>query len=217
MEALKTGKIDVMQGMFYSPGRNLNFDFTQAYIVSHYVAVVRKGEGPAPENIDALKGKRIVVENGDILNDYTLETGLAEQISTVEDQEEALRQPADGMHECALVARVTALYLVDKNGWINLIPGKKPLLTSEYGYAVAKGQKALLTQFAEGLKALENSGEYRRIYEKWLGVYQKELMSFPTVLRYSAFVVIPLLMILLAAFLWSWALCRQVAEKTGAP
>gem|GEM_PF-5740208 len=59
----------------------------------------------------------------------------------------------------------------------NLVLGKKPLLASEYCYATAKGQKALLAQFGEGLKTPENCGEYRRIYDKWLGVYQEEAVA----------------------------------------
>jgi PAS domain S-box-containing protein len=216
VESLKTGKIDLMQGMFYSPTRGMVFDFTQAHTVSTYVAVVRQGEGPPPESMDTLRGKRIVVEQGDILNDYVLENGLKEQTAVADDQEEALRLLSEGKYDCALVARISALFLIDKNGWTNLVLGKKPLLTSEYGFAAGKGQKALLAQFSEGLKALEKSGEYRRIYDKWLGVYQKESAFLRAMLRYSVLVVIPLLVVLMGAFSWSWALRRQVAEKTRA-
>ncbi|MCF8079935.1 MAG: transporter substrate-binding domain-containing protein [Desulfobacterales bacterium] len=215
LAALKTGKI-VIQGMFYSHERDLDFDFTQAHSVGHCVAVVRKGQDTPPETVEALAGKRIVVEGGDILHDFARAHGLEKQVTAVDDQEEALRQLAHGKHDCALVSRVAALYLIDKNGWANLVPGKKPLLTSEYGYAAAKGQKALLAQFGEGLKALESSGEYQRIHEKWLGVYQEKPASLLTALRYSALVIIPLLVILMLAVLWSWSLRRQVAEKTKA-
>ncbi|MBR9982178.1 MAG: PAS domain S-box protein, partial [Desulfatitalea sp.] len=216
MEALKDGKIDVMQGMFYSSARGLHFDFTQAHIVGHYVAVVRQGEGPAPERVDAIEGKRIVVERGDIMHDLTLEHGMESQVAAVDDQETALRELSAGKHDCALVPRVTALFLIEKHGWTNLELGKKPFLAAEYCYAVGKGRKALLAQFGEGLKALENSGEYRRIYDKWLGVYKQEPVSFMTAMRYSALVIIPLLAVLLAAFAWTWSLRRQVAEKTKA-
>ena len=214
--ALKSGKIDVMQGMFYSPGRNLDFDFTPAHTVSHYVAVVRKSEAPAPESVEALAGKHIVVKRGDILHEFALEQGLENQLTGVADQEEALRELVRGRHDCALVSRMTALFLIDKYGWSDLEPGKKPLLAPEYCFAAAKGRKALLAQFSEGLKALENSGEYRRIHDRWLGVYQEKPASLITALRYSALVIIPLLVILMTAFAWSWFLRRQVAEKTRA-
>ncbi|MCF8038289.1 MAG: transporter substrate-binding domain-containing protein [Desulfohalobiaceae bacterium] len=216
LQALESGKIDVMQGMFYSPARDLTFDFSQPHAVSHYVAVVRQGDEPAPGSVEELAGKGIAVQRGDILHDFALENGLAEELVVVADQEEALRELSEGKHDCALVSRVTALYLIEKHGWSNLIPGKEAILASEYCYAVSKGRKALLAQFSEGLKALENSGEYRRIQDKWLGVYKDETTTLTDALRYSAIIVIPLLLVLLASFAWSWSLRRQVADKTRA-
>ena len=114
IKALENGKIDVLQGMYYSPARNLKFDFTPAHTVSHYVAVVRTGELSPPESAEGLAGRRIVVEQGDILHDFIKEQGLAEQSSLVNDQEEALSQLSAGKHDCALVSRSTAFYLIKK-------------------------------------------------------------------------------------------------------
>ena len=216
LDALKTGKIDVMQGMFYSPRRDLTFDFTQAHIVNHCVAVVRKGDGVPPGSMDELSGMRLVVEKCDIFHDFVLENGLEKQTVAVADQETALRELSKGTYDCALVSRTTALYFIDKYGWTNLVPGGKPLRVYEYCYAAVKGQKALLAHFSEGLKALESSGEYRRIYDKWLGLYKQRATPLLVALRYSAIVVGPLLVILLIAFFWSWTLRRQVGEKTRA-
>jgi PAS domain S-box-containing protein len=205
-----------MQGMFYSSHRGLHFDFTPAHTVTHYVAVVRVGEEPAPGSVAELKGKRIVIERGDILHDFLLENGLEKQVVAVGDQEQALREITKGKYDCALVSRISALHLIDKHGWANLTLGNKSILTSEYCYAVAKGNRALLAQFSEGLKSLEKSGEYRRIHDKWLGIYKDKPASLLVALRYSAIVILPLLLILLLAFLWSWSLRRQVARKTSA-
>ncbi|MCF8064348.1 MAG: transporter substrate-binding domain-containing protein [Desulfarculaceae bacterium] len=214
LEALKAGKIDAMQGMFYSTARDLHFDFTPAHLIAHYVAVVRKNQGPAPESVSELAGKSIVAQRGDILHDFALKNGLEKQLTVVGDQEEALRELVQGKYGCALVSRVTALYLIQKHGWSNLVLANKSLLASEYCYAVSKGNKALLAQLCEGLQALEKSGEYRRIHDKWLGVYQEEHTSLMMALRNSAIVVLPLLLILLLAFVWSWSLRRQVGVKT---
>lgn len=216
LEALENGRIDVMQGMFYSPDRDLKFDFSQPHAASHYVAVVRKGNGPAPESAADLSGKRIVVEQGDISHDFAVANGLEKQVVAVSDQEVALRELRDGKHDCALVSLITAHYLIDKHSWSNLVPGRKTIFVSEYCYASAKDQKALLAQFSEGLKALENSGEYKQIHDKWFGIYKDMSTSLIDALRYSAIVVIPLLLIIILALTWSWSLRRQVAEKTKA-
>ncbi len=216
LQALESGRIDAMQGMFYSPARALKFGFTQPHTVSNYVAVVRKGEGPAPGSVEDLSGKRIVVEKGDILHDFAIENGLEKQVEAVVDQEKALVELRDGKYDCALVSLMTAHYLIDKHGWSNLVPGKKPIVAFEYCFASSKSRKALLAQFSEGLKALENSGEYREIHDKWLGVYKDKSTSLMDALRYSAIVIVPLLIVVLLAVLWVWALRRQVAEKTKA-
>ncbi len=216
IEALENGKIDVMQGMFYSPARDLKFDFSQPHSVSHYVAVVRRGEEPPPGSVSDLRAKSIVVEKGDLLHDFVLENGLEEKITAVDDQEDALRELSEGKYDCALVSLVSAHYLIDKNKWTNLVPGKKAILSAEYCFAVSNGQKALLARFSEGLKSVESSGEYRKIYDKWLSVYRPEPVSFIVALRDAAFVIVPLLFLVLLAVIWTWSLRRQVAHKTAA-
>ena len=214
VEALEKGEIDVIQGMFYSRERERRFDFSEPYLLNHYVSVVRKGEGPPPSSLDELRSKWIVVEKGDFIQDFLVENGLGNQFATVETYEEALRMLAEGRYDCALVVRVSALHLINKMGLSNLELGRVPFRTTEYCYAFLKGQKALLTTFSEGLKVIEENGEYRRIREKWLGVYREGPPSLIHALRYSALVLVPLVLVLLAFFLWSWSLRRQVAKRT---
>lgn len=211
---LAQGEIDAIQGMLYSAERDLTFDFTQAYTVNHYVAVTRKGEGPPPTSARELAGKRIVVQKGDIMDDFVVKNGLEKQTTPVPAQEDALRELARGKHDCALVARLTALYWMDRHGWDNLVLSSDPLLSPEYGFAVPDNRKALLAQLSEGLKIIEKTGEYRRIYEKWLGVYKDEGLDMGEVLKYAALILVPLLLVLCGFLLWSWSLRRQVRERT---
>ncbi len=216
VKALEEGDIDVIQGMFYSPRRDLKFDFTQAHDVNQYVAIVRKEDGPPPTSVEALKGKRIVIQRGDAIHDFLRKKGLKDEIALVETQEAVLRELAEGKHDYAVGVRISALYFIEKSGLTNLELARKPLTSMEYCYAVLNGQKALLASFSEGLKILEETGEYRRIKEKWLGVYREEKRSLIAALRYSAMVLVPLLVLLLGFFLWSWSLRRQVAARTAA-
>lgn len=215
LKGLEAGDIDVMQGMFYLPERDLKYDFTQPHDVSHYVSVTRKNEGPPPASITELADKRIVVQEGDAMHHYLLAHGLGEQLSIVASHEAVLRELAEGKHDCALAGRISSLYLIEKNDWTNLQLGQQPFESLEYCYAVRNGQNALLAQFSEGLKILENNGEYRRIHDKWLGVYRVDPPPFLVVLRHSAKVLIPLILLLLLVLLWSWSLRRQVAARTA--
>ncbi len=214
-EDLGAGKIDAIQGLFYSPERDKTFDFTPSHIVNHCVAVVRKGSD-VPGSAEDLAGLDIVVQKGDIMHDFAVENNLGESISTVDAQEAALRELADGRYDCALVARMTAFYWISKYGWDHLEVGDDPLLSPEYCFAVPNGQKALLARLSEGLKSIQDTGEYRRIYEKWMGGYQPLAPDFFSILRYAAIVLVPLGMLLAGFFVWNRMLRRQVTLRTEA-
>ncbi len=214
--ALATGEIDVIQGMFYSPERDKIFDFTPPHSVNLCVSVVRKGEEPAPSTVKELAGKRIVVQRGDIMYDFALEHGLKDRVTALDSQEDALKALARGKFDCALVSRMTALYWIDKNGWKNLQVGRHPFLSSEYCYAVKQGNDTLLAQFSEGLNLLKKSGQYRRIQKKWMGVYENPSPGFTEILYHAALVLVPLVLLVLGFFLWSWSLRKQVANRTEA-
>ena len=211
--ALARGDIDVLQGMFYSPERDLGFDFSQPHTVTHSVSVVRKKEGPPPATVKDLAQKRIVVQQGDIMNDFAVKNGLASQVTVVQAQEDALAELASGKHDCALVARPVALYWIKKNRWDNLMVGTKPFLSPSYCFAVRNNQKALLAQFSEGLKTLEETGEYWRIQEKWTGIDAPPL-DFIKIAQYVGWVAGPLLVLIFGFLLWSWSLKKQVTLKT---
>jgi PAS domain S-box-containing protein len=209
---LETGTIDAVAGMFYSPQRDLTFDYTQSHTLVEHVAVVRSGKPPA--SIEELANLDLVVMQGDIMHDYALSNGLGSNLFLVPTQEDALRELAEGRHDCALVARIPALYWIEKNGWSNLITGTVPLLSPPYCYAVSNDNQALLSILSQGLSILSNSGEYDRIREQWIGAYESsgERKVFP--LHLFFWIVIPLLLILGASFLWSRSLQKQVAVQT---
>ncbi|MFO7728366.1 MAG: transporter substrate-binding domain-containing protein [Desulfonatronovibrio sp.] len=211
---LARGEIDIVQGMLYSAERGLTFDFSPSHIIINYVGVGREGDGPPPENLADLAGKRLVVQQGDIMHDYVLANNLASLTTPVSDPRKAIMELAGGEHDFALVPRLTALYWIDQDGWDNLNVGRKPLMSPGYGYAAGKEQSAILAQFSEGLQVIKENGEYQQIYEKWMGVYEEYELTLADFLRYFAIIVIPLLFLALAFFLWSWLLRRKVRIKT---
>jgi ABC-type amino acid transport substrate-binding protein len=100
-QGLARGEIDAIQGMLYSTDRGLTFDFTPPHTAVNCVGVVRKKEGPPPTTIEALKGKRIIVQQGDIMHEFAIKNGLSESLTAVATQEEALRKLARGQYDCA--------------------------------------------------------------------------------------------------------------------
>ena len=213
-EGLLKGNIDLIQGMFYSHERDILFDFTQPHMMSHYVAVVRKEVGNPPRSVQDLKAYQIAVESEDIMHEFAVEKGLKNQIKTYDNQESCLEAVLRGDVDCALVARQTVLFLIDKNNWKDLSVGQQPFMTLEYCFAVQQNNRGLLNLFSEGLTIIEKSGEYRDIYEKWLGVYPGIATDWNKVFRYVSYVAIPLIILILGAVLWVYLLRKQVALRT---
>ncbi len=212
-KALEAGEIDALQGMLYSPQRDATYNFTSAHSRQHYVGVVRRGGAKPPSAVGDLAGRTIVVQRGDIMQEWMAAQGLEARTTAVESQEEALRAVSQGRYDAALVSRRTALHWTGPNGLTNLVVGRRPFATLDYGYAALPVQKALLSELDEGLKVLHSTGEYRRIHERWMGVYEDD-PPFRIVLRYVAMVAGPLLLALGVAFAWSWSLRRQVGRRT---
>lgn len=211
---LEDRDIDLVENMFYSAERAREYDFSPASAVVQHVIVVREGT-PQPSTMADLAGKSILVMKGDIMDDLAQRMGYEEQIEEVTSQEDALRVLASGRGDCALVARVPALYWIEKHGWEDLQVVESPVLSPEACYAALPGQGELLAQFSEGLAALKATGEYRAIQKKWLSPYEPSGAEFRTFLRYAAAVVFLLLVLLAGALIWSWSLRRQVAVRTS--
>lgn len=212
-KGLQKGDIDAVQGMFYSVERSRSFDFSPPHILVNHAIVARQGS-PEPPDLQLLAGKSILVMAGDLMDDLAREQGYGTQLVPVASQEEALRLLAAGQHDCALVAKVPALYWIEKNGWRNLRVGERIVVQAEYCYAVPPGKDDLLARLTEGLATVKATGEFRKIQSRWLGPYELSGPGLYLIVKYVLIGVVPLLALLIGSVLWSRSLQRQVASRT---
>jgi len=212
-DGLSSGRIDVVQGMFYSPERDRTFDFSPAHAIVGHSIVTRRGE-KAPQHLNDLKGKSILVMRNDIMHDVAINHGYEKQLVLVASQEEALRRLAAGEQDCVLVARIPALYWIEKNGWQNLEVGAESLLSPEYCYATLHGERELLVKFSEALETLKKNGTYRAIYSKWFNIYEDPSLHPQVLLKYALYGLTPVILLLLGVGFWNTTLKRQVAQRT---
>ena len=212
-EDLSTGRIDAITGMFYSPARDLEFDFTQPHTTVHYVPVV--SEGDPPESYHDMAGLSVSVQEGDIAHDYLLQQGHEGGIVPCTSQEDALHALISGESDCALVARLSAVYFQDQGGW-TLEMGSAPLLSPGYCFSVKQGNDALLAELSEGLRVVMETGAYRRVFKEWMGSYvEKEPVPFSEALRRVLIFVVPLILLVILATLWVRLLRKQVRHRTA--
>ncbi|MFW5877657.1 MAG: transporter substrate-binding domain-containing protein [bacterium] len=213
LQGLREGELDGIQGMMYSHRRDEIYDLTPAHTYLNYVIATRKGL-EIPAGIDGLKGKKILVQNHDLVHQHALEMGLEKELVPVFTQEEALHLLEDGRYDYAIVSRVLFYYYSEQNKFDNLTAGKNPVFSADYCVAVKEGDINMLSMFTEGLTALKAKGRYREIYSKWLGVYEKPEFTFKEFLKYTLYVLIPILFFLILSFTWSRTLKKRVSERT---
>lgn len=211
---LQSGKIDVLQGMSYSPERAGEVDFSLPHtIVNH--AVFARRDSPSVNSLAELAGRSVAVHRGGIMHDYLVRTGFSGRLVLTDTPADALRQLAAGMTDYAVVAIVPGMYIIRELKLTNLLPVVHNVASHRYCYAVDKGNEELISRFNEGLAILKKTGQYEVIYNKWLGVLEPEQVNLRTIAKYAAVVVIPLTLLLGGFALWSRTLHGQVALRTA--
>ncbi|WP_460008081.1 transporter substrate-binding domain-containing protein [Methanogenium cariaci] len=208
---VESGKIDLMSGMFYSEKRDVYVNFSKPYIlVSHAIYVREDSDIRGPED---LKGREIVVEEGDIMHEYALGINNSNTIIPVKNQYEALLLVASGNHDAALISKLHGAYLINTYG----IPGVKttgpPIETKEYRIAASSDASSLLPAINEGLAIIKENGRYDEIYDTWFGVYE-EREFFATLINIVIFVLLPAVIILAFALFWSLSLRKKLAKTS---
>ncbi|WP_432472629.1 transporter substrate-binding domain-containing protein [Amphritea sp. HPY] len=213
-KALQNGQLDALQGMVNSPERRQAFDFSPPHAIVHQSIFARRGE-PRATSLQQLRDKEVVVQKNGIMHDYLLQNDVGAKLITVETHADALRQLAAGKHDYALVANLPGLYLGQELGLSNIVPVGKPFQAQQYGYAVLKGNDALLAQFSEGLAILINTGRQQQIYNKWLGPLQEQGLPWKQYGKTAAILSALLLLILGGTVIWNRMLRRQVDKRTA--
>jgi PAS domain S-box-containing protein len=211
--SLEEGEIDIIQGMFYSEERAKTFDFSPPFSILSESIFARENS-PAVHSIDDLRGKELIVMRGEAMHDYVLKQGLTDRILLTETPDDALRLLASGKGDYALGAQMPGLYWIRELKLSNITTVGPPLEPFENCYVVQKGNAPLLSRFTEGLNIIKQTGEYRKITDKWLGVLEPNRMTHQLVIKYAAAVVVPLILLLAVFVVWSWMLRVAVHKKT---
>jgi polar amino acid transport system substrate-binding protein len=214
---LMTGQIDILSGVPYTEERDNLLDFPPPHAQIYQSIWVRK-DSALRDLATLTRHKVLVVEDGVMQRFLQQRPELNIQSVPVGSLEDALRLLAIGDYEAALGGKLTGEYLLGRLQVDHLKTIDRPLLTQEYGFAVRAGNREMLSLLTEGLALLKQSGQYRQIYNKWLGPLpqQQQGISFQRVLKIGAAVLVPLLLGLMLMALWSTTLRRQVRQRTAA-
>ncbi|MBN2644304.1 MAG: transporter substrate-binding domain-containing protein [Desulfuromonadaceae bacterium] len=212
---LAAGRLDILEGVSDSGAGNTEFDFAPPHSQIYQALWVRNDA--RYHALSDLSGQQVLVVRGREMQHFLAQRPeLRIESIAVDSLEDALRLLAIGRYAAALGAKLPGEYLLGRLQVESLRPIARPLLAEEYGFAVKKGNKEMLALVTEGLALLKQSGQYRQIYNKWLGpLPAPEGISRSHIIRLGGMILGPLLLAMTLVLLWSWTLKRQVRRRTA--
>jgi signal transduction histidine kinase len=204
-EQFRAGKFDMLQMLNDTEDRHAWADFSVPFVYTQNALFARKGKDQ-PKSFAEMHGRRIAVSGTSIVVVMFLRAhDQSVEIIHADSTEHALHLVEAGKADGAMVSRITALSVIEAQKLKNVVELHDITAYKEvrHAFAVQKGDSLLLAKLNEGLAALHRSGEYQRIYRKWLGRYEPARFTREQVFGYVA---IALAMALLVAV---WAGLRQ--------
>lgn len=165
-EALQSGEIDVL-GMFVSQKRESSVDFARPHLIVNHRIFIPAGADRI-SRIDDLNGRRVIVQRQAWSHEFLESSGLQLQLKLVDSDRQGLELLAEGRHDAALLTEHRGRYTLRELGLKGLTVSGPPVLPVEYALAVREGNDELLEILNSGLEQVMASGEFDRIYERWL-------------------------------------------------
>jgi signal transduction histidine kinase len=165
---LVTGRLDVLPIVAKSPERQRLVDFSLSHTETFDAFFVRQGN-PVILNLEAAKRKEIVMMRSDAAHHELLERHFPGHLILVDNIPAGLSLVASGKHDAFLCSKLIGVTVIKKKGLKGLTAGPPiPDYKRVFSFAVKKGDPELLEKLNQGLLIIKTSGEYERIYEKWL-------------------------------------------------
>jgi PAS domain S-box-containing protein len=208
---LQRGEVDALPLVARLPMREGLVEFTKPHTIGYDTFFARKGQA-AINTIEDARRLNIIVLRADAAHDVLVKQGFDRQLVPVDSLAQGFRLLASGQFDALLAPQVQGQMQVQMLGLEAAIE-HGPVLREyrrEFCFAVAKGNTQLRDRLERGLEIAKASGEYDRLYRKWLGIYEPK--TFPRI--YVFWAVAGLLGLVALLLLWLWTLRRQVEART---
>jgi polar amino acid transport system substrate-binding protein len=211
--ALTNREIDLLQSVPNSDYRSKLLNFSRTHTITSHAIFARKGS-PVVHSLEDLREKEVIILRDGLMHANLVRLGFVDNLILSDTRADVLRLLASGRHDYAVVTMSPGIYFSREYDLTNITPVAKGIATQLNCYGALKGRTELLDTLNEGLAILKKTGRYEQIYSKWRKDLDPEVISWKTIIRYSALVILPLLLVIGAIMLWSRSLKKQVAQRT---
>jgi polar amino acid transport system substrate-binding protein len=170
---LQQGDRDVLaSAVTITKERKLTMDFSDPYFDARQLIAVGK-DATGVHSLNDLKDKKVAVQTGTTGDEVVqkLMGKTSPNIKRFESMPLALKELEDGGVFAAVGDNGVVVNYVKNNPNTKLVTveDKTNFSPEQYGYAVKKGNKALLDKLNSGLAAIKADGTYDTIYKKYSG------------------------------------------------
>ena len=161
------GKCDVVaSSMTITEERTQAADFTDTYFNAFQSLLVRKADAETYTTLESLKGKTIAVQTGTTGEAYAKANATDSEIQSFDEASAMFLALESNQVDAVLQDYLINKERADKQG-TSAVSAKFEESPEEYGFAVEKGNTALLQILNKGIKDLRDSGDYDTIYNKY--------------------------------------------------
>jgi len=207
---LVAGKLDVLPVVAKLPSRVPLVDFGLPHTETFDAFIVRKGE-PLLKDIAGAADKEIIVMRSDAAHHALLEHGFVGKVIPVETISEMLSLLSSGRHDAILYPKLLGTMEIRERRIRGLSVGPPiPDYKRAFSFAVKNGDHELLEKLNQGLLIVKSSGEYDRIYEKWLSIDE----PWHKLKKYVVPAVTIALVVIFGAGVWLLMLHVLVGKRT---
>ncbi len=216
LDELEAEHLDIIIGIFNSRQIAEEVDFSLPYLRIHHSIFIRKGS--LVRSLADLHNKEVLVQRGKLMQEYLRSGAYTDRVIEVESPLKALEILSSGQYDCAILPKLMGVVLIEQQGFENLKEVRPPILETDYGFAVKKGDRVLRDHLNEGLGILHATGRYEEIYYKWFGI-ESQFGRFHTpilpILKIVAWIGGPVLLLIGGILVWTWSLRAKVRSRTG--
>ena len=178
---IKNGNIDcIWNGFTYSEDRAKNYTLSKPYMKTKPVVVVRYKDYISVNNLENLYvEKTVCLQKGALAQDSLLASDVLEKAKNVVylgTMLDCLNEVKLQKVDATIVDEPIARYYFKKNNYekdFRIL--EKDVSAEDYVVAVKKGNEELINIIEEGMEKIVESGEAKKISEKWFG---KDLVCF---------------------------------------
>jgi signal transduction histidine kinase/CheY-like chemotaxis protein len=215
-EALSKNEIQAIGGAHNPQLYDNKFLYTRSTISTSHCFLYNKNfrNNFSTETLRSAKQPKVAMWKNDVLIHYVLSINPSAEFLYLEDYEELINVLEQEDVTCIFAQRITSMYYAEKldKNFVRATDNRN--LERTMGFKVSIENEELATILNNGMEVILSSGEYLRIYDKWIKEYNKSQTDWHNFLKYIVFFAFFISTIIVALLFFNKILQTKVRIRT---